>query len=100
MPCYLHVLGEVADKYVVQWSLAIQKQDLPVGREMITKKASEIHCCMISSMRSIGSVGWGWCDQFMSRLFELTLITSQVIKRARNEASLEGLRSSHCLLLV
>ena len=83
------MLGEAADKDLVHWALAIQKQGLPVGQEMIIQKASEIQRYMFGSIRSVRSVGWGWCDQFMSRLFELTLITSQVIKRARNEASLE-----------
>ena len=37
------VLEEEPEKDFAQWSLAMQKQGLPVGREMIIQKASEIH---------------------------------------------------------
>ena len=56
------VLGEAAYKDLVRWALAMQKQCLQVGREMIIQKASEIHCYMFGSMRSVGLVGRGWCD--------------------------------------
>ena len=65
-PSSLPVLGEAAEKDLVQWALTMQKQGLPVGPEMITQKASEIHRYTFGSMRSVGSVGRGWCDQFMS----------------------------------
>ena len=77
----------------MQWSLAIHKQGLPVGQEMIIQKTSEIHRYMFGSMRSVGFVGWVWRDQFMSQHGKLTLRMAQVIKRERKEASLEGLRS-------
>ena len=92
----LTVLGEAAEKDLVQWSLVIQKQGLLVGRDMIIQKASEIHCYMFGSIRSVGSVGWGWCDQFVSRQGKLALRTAQVIKRARSKAILEGLQSFFC----
>ena len=92
------MLREAAEKDLVQWDLAMQKRRLPVGREMIIQKASEIHRYMFSSMHSVGSVGWVWCDQFMSRHGELTLGTAQVIKQARNGASLEGMWSFFCEL--
>ena len=56
-PGYLTVMGDTEEMDLVQWVLAMQKQGLQVGREMITQKASEIHCYMFSSMRSVGSVG-------------------------------------------
>ena len=79
-PCTLPVLGEAAEKGLVQWALAMQKQGLPVGWEMTIHKASETHRYMFGSMCSVGSVGRGWCDQFMSRHGELTLRTALVIK--------------------
>ena len=68
-----------------------------MGRELIIHKASEIHCYMFGSMRSVGSVGRVWCDQFMSQYGELTLRASQVTG-VRNKASLEGLRIFFCEL--
>ena len=97
-PGYLPVMGEAAEKDFVQWALAVQKQGLPVGRKIVIQKAYEIHRYMFGSMSSVGSVRWGWCDLFMSRNDKLTLITAQVIKRAGNNASLEGLRSFFCKL--
>ena len=46
----LPVLGEATENYLVQWSLAMPKQCLPVGREMIIQRASEIHCYMFVFM--------------------------------------------------
>ena len=60
---------------------------------MIIQKDSEIRRYMFGSMHSFGLVSRGWCDRFMSRHNKLTLIMAQVIKGARNEASLEGLWS-------
>ena len=42
------------------------EKGLPMGREMITHKSYYIHRYMFGSMRSVGLVGQGWCDQFMS----------------------------------
>ena len=95
-PCYLPVLREAVEKDLVKWALAMHKQGLPMGREMMIQKTSEIHRYMFGSTRSVGSVGQGWCDRFMSRLGELTLRKAQVIKRSRDEASLEGLQSLFC----
>ena len=95
-PGSLPVLGEAVDKDLVQWALPMQKQGLPVGREMIIQKNYEINRYMFGSIRSVGSVGWGWCDQFMSRHGELTWRTDQVIKRARNKTSLDGLWRLFC----
>ena len=50
----LPVLGEAAEKDMVQWALAMQKQGLPVGQEMIIQKASGIHRYMFGSMLSVG----------------------------------------------
>ena len=91
-------LGESEEKDLAERDLAMQKQGLSVGRETIIHKASEIHRHMFGSMCSYGSVGWGWRDQFMSQHGELALRTPQVIKRVRNEASLEGPRSFFCEL--
>ena len=92
------MLGEATEKDLVKLALAVQNQGLPVGRKMVTQKAYEIHRYMFGSMRSVGLVCWGWCDLFMSRHGKLTLRTAQVIKRAGNNASLEGLRSFFCNL--
>ena len=97
-PGPIPVLGEAAEKDLVQWALATQKQGLLVGQDVIIQKASEIHHYMFASMRSVGSDGRGWCDRFKSQHRELTLRMAQVIKRARNEASLEGLRNFFCWL--
>ena len=53
------MLGKEAEKYLVQWSIFMQKQGLPVILEMIIQKASEINRYMFDSMRSVGLVGWG-----------------------------------------
>ena len=55
-PGYIPVMGEAAEKDLVQWALAIHKQDLLVGRDMIIQKASEIHRYMFGSMHSVVSV--------------------------------------------
>ena len=67
------MLGKEAEKDLVQWALAMQKQGLPVGRDMIIQKAQEIQCLMYGALRSVGLVGRRWCDQFMNRHQELTL---------------------------
>ena len=90
------MMGEIEEKDLVQWFLSTQKQGLPVGREIIIQKASEIHRYMFGSMLSVGLVGRGWCDRFMSFLDESTLRTVQVIKRTRNKVRLEGLQSFFC----
>ena len=95
-PGSLPVMGEATDKYFFQWDLVMQKQGLQVGWKMITQKVYEIHLYVFGSMCSVGSVGKGWCDIFMSRHGELTLITNQVIKCARNKARLVLLRSFFC----
>ena len=84
----LPVMGESAEKYLLQLALAMNKQGLPVEREMIIHKASEIQRYMFGSMHSVGLFGRGWCDQFMSQNGELTLRTAQVIKRERKKACL------------
>ena len=43
MPDSLPVLVDTEERNLVQWSLTMHKQSLPVGLEMITQKASEIH---------------------------------------------------------
>ena len=53
---------------------------------------------MFGSMHSVGLVVCECCDQFMSIHGKLTLRTAQSIKRARNEASLDGLPSFFCKL--
>ena len=90
-PGPIPVLGEATEKDLVQWALAMQKQGLPVGRDMIIQKASKIHRYMFCSIRSVGLVGHRWCEQFMSRQREVTLNGPSHHAR-RNEASLEGLR--------
>ena len=60
-PGLIPVPGEVADKDLVKWALAMQKQGLLLGWDMIIHEASEIHRQMFGSMRSVGSVVRGWC---------------------------------------
>ena len=59
------LLGEATEKDLVQWDLAIKKQGLPMGWDMIIQKAQEIHHYMYGSIHSVGSVGCGWCDILM-----------------------------------
>ena len=89
-------MEEAAEKYLVQWVLAMHKRGLPLVQEMIIQKDSEIHRYMFGSTRSLGSVGWGLCEQFMIGNDELNLRTAQIINVERNEASLEGLRRFFC----
>ena len=92
----LPVLGEAAGNDLVQWDLDMHKQGLLVGQYMIIQKAYEIHRYMFGSMHSVGLVGRGCCDRFMSQNGEFSLRTTQVIKRVRKEAILEGLQSFFC----
>ena len=43
------VLGEDAEKDLVQWPLDMQKQGLPVGRYIIIQDYQDIHCLMYGS---------------------------------------------------
>ena len=92
------MLGETTDNDLVQWTFARKNWGVPARWDMIIKKAQEIHWYMFGFMRSVGSVGCGWCYQFMVQQRKLTLRMAQVIKRARNEASLEGLGRFFCEL--
>ena len=74
MPCSLPVLGETSEKDLVQWSLATQKQGLPMGRETVIKMNSEINRYMFVSVCSVWLVGPGWCDQFRSWHGKLTFL--------------------------
>jgi hypothetical protein len=47
---------------------------------------------MHGDLRSSGSIGRGWCDRFFSRYPQLTLRTSQIIKRIRTEVELDEVR--------
>ena len=75
-----------------------EEKGLPAGRYMAIQKAYDIKCYMFGSTRSLGLVGWGRCDQFMSIHGELNLRTAHIINRVRNEVSLEELRSFFCEL--
>ena len=66
----------------------MQKQGLPVGRDIIIQKAQEIHHYMYVSLNYVGSVGRGWCKLFIILHCELTLRLTQVIKLVREKASL------------
>ena len=93
MPDSLPVLVDTEERNLVQWSLTMHKQSLPVGLEMITQKASEIHRYIFGYMRSVGFFRRVWCDRFMSWHGELTLRTAQVIRQERKEAISERLRN-------
>ena len=60
MPELTPVLGEAIEKDLVQWALAMQKQGLQVGRDIIIHKAKEIHHCIYGSLHYDGLVGRGW----------------------------------------
>ena len=43
----------------------MQKQGIPVGRDIIIHKAQEIHHYMYGSLHYVGLFGHGWCKLFM-----------------------------------
>ena len=59
------ILKEATEKDFVKWALAMQKQGLPVGRDIIIQKAQEIHHYMYGYLHYVGSVGRGWCKLFI-----------------------------------
>ena len=59
------VMGEAEEKDLLPRALAMQRQGLPVGWDMMIQKAQEIHCYMYVSLCSVGSVGLGWFKRFM-----------------------------------
>ena len=75
-PGPIPVPGEAAETDLMQWGPCHAENGLPVGREKRIQKAYEINHYMFGSMRSVVSVGRGWCDIFMSRNGESTLRTA------------------------
>ena len=72
------VLVEATEKDLVQWALAMQKQGLPVGRDLMIQKASEICRYIFGFMCSVGLVGHRWCDRFKNRHGEVTIRTEEM----------------------
>jgi hypothetical protein len=65
------IIGEEAETDLFEWVVGMQKQGFPVSRDML--------------------IGRGWLERFLSRYPQLTLRMSQVIKRNRNDTTVEDL---------
>ena len=70
----------------------MQKNGLPVHREAVLDKARDICRAKYDVTRSTGFVTIRWVSCFLKRHPDLSLRDSQVIKRSRNEVSIDGLR--------
>jgi len=86
------ILGKGAEDDLYAWVVAMQRQGYPVSRDVLTAKANAIYHEMHGNLRSSGSIGRGWCDRFFNRYPQLTLRTSQLIKRVRVEVELDEVR--------
>nr|CCA23136.1 AlNc14C182G8238 [Albugo laibachii Nc14] len=69
----------------------MQREDLPVTREMILSKAIEAYRVLYSPARSAGLLGDGWVKRFFPHHPELSHRVPQVISRARNQVRQENL---------
>nr|CCA19915.1 hypothetical protein ALNC14_060580 [Albugo laibachii Nc14] len=69
----------------------MQRECLPVTREMVLSKANEAYRVLYSPARSAGLLGDGWVKRFFSRHPKLSLRVPQVISRARNQVRQENL---------
>ena len=67
-------------------------------QHILIHKAQEVHCLMYGSIQNVEYMGHGWWYRLMNWHRELKLRSAQVIKQARNKASLEGLQSLFCEL--
>jgi hypothetical protein len=85
------IIGEEAETDLFEWVVGMQKQGFPVSRDMLIVKANQIYQELFGNLRSSGSIGRGWLERFLSRYPQLTLRMSQVIKRNRNDTTVEDL---------
>ena len=81
------------ERDLVDWVIAMQKQGLPVTRFMVLEKANEIFHELYGGTRSVGKLSESWLNKLMLRHPHLSLRSSQVIQRCRNEASFDGLNT-------
>nr|CCA22415.1 hypothetical protein BRAFLDRAFT_67089 [Albugo laibachii Nc14] len=65
--------------------VGMQREGLPVTREMVLSKANEAYRVLYSPTRSAGLLSDGWVKRFFSRHPKLSLRAPQVISRARNQ---------------
>ena len=69
-----------------------QKNDLPINRKVLMAKTNDIYWDEYGVTRSTGFLTIRWVSCFLKRHPDLSLRDSQVIKRSRNEVSIDGLR--------
>ena len=82
------LLHEEYENVLKEWVFGMQKQGLPVTRMMILTKANEIYHSVYGNTRSVGNLSQSWINKFFSRHPDLSIRSSQAIKRCRNEANL------------
>ncbi|OQR96207.1 hypothetical protein ACHHYP_16594 [Achlya hypogyna] len=80
------------------WIVAMQCKALGVSRARLLIKANELYRTVRPTTRATTNLGRGWIYRFFKRFPHLTLRASQLIKRARAEATQEGLTLLHCEL--
>ncbi|RLN80069.1 hypothetical protein BBJ28_00026262 [Nothophytophthora sp. Chile5] len=78
--------------HLCDWVVGMQKNGLPVNRAAVLTKASDMYRVKYGVTRSTGFLTIRWVSCFLKRHPDLSLRDSQVIKRARNEVTMESLR--------
>jgi len=86
------ILTEAMESDLHSWIVGMQTQGYPISRHMLLVKANEIYREMYGRTRSVGSLTASWIQKFLSRHPTLCLRVSQVIKRARAEVDVNGIR--------
>nr|CCA23996.1 PREDICTED: similar to ENSANGP00000028549 putative [Albugo laibachii Nc14] len=71
--------------------VGMQREGLPVTREMVLSNANEAYRVLYSPARSAGLLGDGWVKRFFSRHPKPSLRVPQVITCARNQVRQENL---------
>nr|CCA21269.1 AlNc14C117G6554 [Albugo laibachii Nc14] len=79
------VLSQEIEDDLQTWIVGMQREGLPVTREMVLSKANEAYRVLYSPARSAGLLGDGWVKRFFSRHPKPSLRVPQVISRARNQ---------------
>ena len=74
------------------WIIGMQRNGVPVSRDIILMKGTDIYCLVYGMTRSTGFLGRVWLDLFMNRHPLLKLKSYQIIESVRAEAKLGGLR--------
>lgn len=86
------VLTNDIEHDLVSWVAGMQTQGYPISRGTLLVKANEIYKEMYGRTRSVGSLSQSWIQKFLSRHPTLCFRVSQVIKRARAEIDIDGIR--------